>query len=70
MISSCALRPVSAPSTRVDYRQLIDDLCQFLEGKTEKIVSRLKVEMEQAAEELRFEARQPGATRLMPSTGW
>jgi excinuclease ABC subunit C len=39
-----------------DYRQLIDDLCQFLEGKTEKIVSRLRVEMEQAAEDLRFEA--------------
>jgi excinuclease ABC subunit C len=39
-----------------DYRQLIDDLCQFLEGKTEKIVTRLRAEMEQAAGELRFEA--------------
>jgi excinuclease ABC subunit C len=39
-----------------DYRQLIDDLCQFLEGKTDKIISRLRVEMDQAAEELRFEA--------------
>ncbi len=38
-----------------DYRQLIDDLSQFLEGKTEKIVSRLQQEMETAAEELRFE---------------
>ncbi len=38
-----------------DYRQLIDDLSQFLEGKTEKIVSRLHQEMETAAEELRFE---------------
>jgi excinuclease ABC subunit C len=37
------------------YRQQIDDLCQFLEGRTEPILSRLRQEMEQAAEELRFE---------------
>jgi excinuclease ABC subunit C len=48
--------PCIGAINQVDYRQLIDDLCQFLEGKTEKIVSRLKVEMEQAAEQLRFEA--------------
>lgn len=37
------------------YRQMIDDLCQFLEGRTEPILSRLKLEMEQAAEALEFE---------------
>jgi excinuclease ABC subunit C len=37
------------------YRQMIDDLCQFLEGRTAPIVSRMQKEMEQAAEELRFE---------------
>jgi excinuclease ABC subunit C len=37
------------------YRQLIDDLCQFLEGHTDPIVSRLYREMEIAADELRFE---------------
>ncbi|NPV85928.1 MAG: excinuclease ABC subunit UvrC [Anaerolineae bacterium] len=37
------------------YRQIIDDFCQFLQGHTEPIVSRLRQEMEQAAEELRFE---------------
>ena len=37
------------------YRQMIDDLCQFLEGHTDPIVSRLQNEMEKAAEELRFE---------------
>jgi excinuclease ABC subunit C len=37
------------------YRQSIDDLCQFLEGRTEPIVSRLQAEMHQAAGELRFE---------------
>ncbi|HHY89428.1 MAG TPA: excinuclease ABC subunit UvrC [Chloroflexi bacterium] len=37
------------------YRQMISDLCEFLEGRTEPIVDRLRREMEQAAEELRFE---------------
>ncbi len=37
------------------YRQIITDLCEFLEGRTEKIVGRLRQEMDQAAEELRFE---------------
>jgi len=37
------------------YRQMIDDLCQFLDGRTEPIVSRLRFEMDQASEELRFE---------------
>jgi excinuclease ABC subunit C len=37
------------------YRQMIDDLCRFLEGRTQPIVERLQKDMEQAAEELRFE---------------
>ncbi len=37
------------------YRQVIDDLCKFLEGRTEPIVSRMQKEMVQAAVELRFE---------------
>ena len=40
---------------QVRYRQMIDDLCHFLEGRTESIVSRLNMEMEAAAEQLRFE---------------
>ena len=40
---------------KATYRQMIDDLCQFLEGRTEPIVSRIQVEMEKAAEELQFE---------------
>jgi len=34
---------------------MIADLCSFLEGRTEAIVSRLRQEMEQAANELRYE---------------
>lgn len=37
------------------YRRMIDDLCKFLEGKVEPVVERLRLEMEQAAEEMRFE---------------
>lgn len=40
---------------QLQYRQMIDDLCQFLEGHTDPIVKRLKSEMEQAAENLFFE---------------
>jgi len=37
------------------YAQLINDLCAFLDGKTDPIVSRLQVEMTAAAENLQFE---------------
>ncbi|MBN2550116.1 MAG: excinuclease ABC subunit UvrC [Anaerolineales bacterium] len=37
------------------YRQMIEDLCHFLEGRIDPIVSRMRAEMEKAAEELRFE---------------
>jgi excinuclease ABC subunit C len=40
---------------RAGYRQMIEDLCHFLDGRTEMIVNRLRQEMEQAAEDLRFE---------------
>jgi len=49
----------SAPCIgRIDqagYRPMIDDLGQFLEGHTEPIVSRLRLEMDKASEELLFE---------------
>lgn len=38
-----------------DYRQIIDDLCQFLEGRTESIVKRLTREMEKASKDLQYE---------------
>jgi len=37
------------------YRQLIMDLCSFLDGHTDPIVSRLQHEMEEASERLNFE---------------
>ncbi len=38
-----------------NYRQMINDLCKFLEGKTTPILNRLGSEMEVAAENLHFE---------------
>ena len=38
-----------------DYRQAIDDLCQFLNGRTEPILSRLQSEMQLASDQLQFE---------------
>ena len=40
---------------QVTYRQMISDLCDFLNGRTESIVSRLNAEMAQASTDLRFE---------------
>ncbi len=40
---------------QIGYRQMIDDLCLFLQGRTDPIVSRMRSEMEQSAEELKFE---------------
>lgn len=40
---------------QIEYRQMIEDLCQFLEGRTGPIVTRLQNEMEEAAEKLLFE---------------
>jgi len=40
---------------RAGYNQLISDLCAFLDGRTDPIVSRLQQEMNTAAQELNFE---------------
>jgi len=37
------------------YRQMIGDICQFLEGRTEQIITRLRLEMDKASEKMQFE---------------
>jgi len=37
------------------YRQMIDDLSKFLEGRTKPIIKRLQQDMQKASEELRYE---------------
>lgn len=41
--------------TQEEYRRAIESVCRFLEGKSDQIVRDLRVRMEQAAEELKFE---------------
>ena len=38
-----------------DYRQMIDDLCKFLEGRTDPILSRLKADMARLSDNLDYE---------------
>jgi excinuclease ABC subunit C len=40
---------------QANYRQMIDDLSNFLMGRTDPIVSRMRLEMEQAADGLQYE---------------
>ncbi len=41
--------------TKEAYRQAIEAVCRFLEGKSDQIVRELRAQMEQAAEQLEFE---------------
>lgn len=41
--------------SQADYRQMIDDLCKFLEGHTDPIVSRLKEQMASLSEKMNYE---------------
>jgi excinuclease ABC subunit C len=47
--------PCIGAINKADYRQVIDDLCQFLSGRTEPILSRMQSDMQRAANELQFE---------------
>ncbi len=47
--------PCIGAVSQQEYRQMIQDLCAFLNGRTEEITARMQVEMEQAAEQLQFE---------------
>ncbi len=47
--------PCIGAINQAGYRQMIDDLCHFLEGHSEGIVARLQEQMTQAAEGLQFE---------------
>lgn len=47
--------PCTGQIDHAQYRAMIADLCSFLDGRTEPIITRMQAEMLQAAEELRFE---------------
>jgi excinuclease ABC subunit C len=47
--------PCIGAASQAQYRQMISDLMDFLNGESEPITTRLQQEMEKAAEEMRFE---------------
>jgi len=47
--------PCIGAVNNTQYRQMIEDLCRFLEGKTDPIVKRLQAEMESASEKMLYE---------------
>jgi excinuclease ABC subunit C len=49
------IAPCIGAASQAQYRQMISDLMDFLEGHSEAIVARLQRDMEKAAEEMRFE---------------
>lgn len=49
------IAPCIGAVNQAQYRQMISDLMEFLQGHSEAIVTRMQNEMVQAAEELRFE---------------
>jgi excinuclease ABC subunit C len=49
------IAPCIGASSKEEYRAMIDDLCRFLRGHTEPIVVRIKAEMLEASENLKFE---------------
>ena len=47
--------PCIGKVNRDEYRQMIDDLCAFLNGRTDDITARLQVEMEALSAKMKFE---------------
>lgn len=47
--------PCIGAINKAGYRQVIDDLCHFLTGRTEPILSRLQSDMQRASDQLQFE---------------
>ena len=47
--------PCIGAISKADYRQMIEDLAKFLEGKTDPVLKRLQVEMARASNQLNYE---------------
>jgi excinuclease ABC subunit C len=51
----CPHAPCAGLGNAEEYRKMVDDVALFLDGKQEKLVHQLRVEMEEASEDLQFE---------------
>jgi excinuclease ABC subunit C len=49
------LAPCVGAVGQAGYRQMIDDLCRFLQGETEAVVARVRDEMNRASESMQYE---------------
>jgi len=47
--------PCIGQINQADYRQMIEDLCKFLEGETDPILERLKLHMEHSSRNMEYE---------------
>jgi excinuclease ABC subunit C len=47
--------PCIGKASLEEYRQMIQDLCAFLNGRTDDITDRMQIEMKEASEKLQFE---------------
>ena len=50
------LAPCSGEVSAADYRRMIRDVCQFLDGRHDDIIRRVEAEMHESAEAMRYEA--------------
>lgn len=53
-INKC-LAPCLKKISQEEYRKMVNDICQFMEGKSEKVIKGLEKEMIQASKNLEFE---------------
>ena len=51
----CPHAPCAGLGNQPEYRQMVDDVALFLDGKQDKLVKQLRTEMEAASEDLQFE---------------
>ncbi|MBV9848500.1 MAG: excinuclease ABC subunit UvrC, partial [Armatimonadetes bacterium] len=51
----CPHAPCAGLADQAEYRRMVDDVALFLDGKQEKLVKQLRLEMDRAAEDLQFE---------------
>jgi excinuclease ABC subunit C len=47
--------PCIGAISQENYRFMINEFCEFLQGRTEKIIARMQIEMDQASQNLNFE---------------
>jgi len=66
-IGRCAGPCIGAVS-QAEYRAIIQQLCDFLSGRVDTVMNKLREQMQSAAEALDFEKRPRFATRFVPSS--